>query len=115
MTPTHGEMEQCGGGTIVFDAPLRKFAVFDSAGHLHGFRGSIERARELACNIPSATTWAPPPPPELSRSPRAMAPAPEAGVPGGLARDQHPMRDPPPRAVDAYTRGKSMTRRHHQR
>jgi hypothetical protein len=87
------------------------------SGHLHGFRGSIERARELAANIPSST-WTPPPPPEPSRSPDALPPPPSPGVPAGPPRDERPSlldRPAKPNVIQAYSRSKSMTRRHHQR
>jgi hypothetical protein len=57
-----GVVEECGGGVIVWDDLIRKHAVLDASGHLHGYRGSLQKARELARNIPSAT-WTPPPPP----------------------------------------------------
>jgi hypothetical protein len=82
-----GEVEQHGGGTIVFDATLRKHAIYDGNGHLHGFRGSLERARELALAIP-VVSWTPAPPPEPSRSPDAMQLPPPHGVPPSVPRDQ---------------------------
>jgi hypothetical protein len=69
-----GVVEECGGGFIAYDSLLSKHAVYSATtGELHGYRNDLGRARELARNIPSAA-WTPPPPPEPSRSPRAVTP-----------------------------------------
>jgi hypothetical protein len=90
-----GEQEVVGGGTIVYDVTLRKHGVYSTAtGELHGYRGSLERARELALNIPSPPDFTPPPPAELSRSPRAMKLPGEAGVPVSVPKDARPSASP---------------------
>ena len=59
------------GAVIGYDPLLRKWAVFNGAGELFGWRYTLERAREYAETLPPGPPPEPPPRP-IPRSPRAL-------------------------------------------
>jgi hypothetical protein len=96
--PARSEILPNGAGYCWLPA-LRKFAVVDSEGHVHGYRHDSEAARELAQRLPAHPAEPSPEPTSISRSPHALPLPPETYLPAGPRPDERPLPEPAPRVV----------------
>jgi hypothetical protein len=107
---TTSEVYASGAG-ICWIPMLRKFAVVDSKGHLHGYRNSLDEARALAEGLPARAPK--PEPAAIPRSPHALPLAPTTYLPAGPRPDELPFRERGVDVVrsDAFARSRALSRR----
>ena len=114
--PAPPERNETTGAVVAWAPwPVAKYAVFDCRGHLVGYRGGLQAAREFAASLPGEP-WEPPAPAPIHISPRAH---PEAKARAGVQTYEEPGPQPDegawpakrPSVVMKYAAAKAMAGR----